>query len=590
MAMILVTGFYLDPDPARCAEFLECIHRNEANEGFDEIHVYIEDPVGTAQIRALHLPMAGPKIRLFPHGRRLKYRDLFLHANRHLPGRIVVIANADMYFDHTLGRLDGFDLSGKLLCLSRWEIQKDGTMSFFDHSCSQDAWIFQAPIRDFFCDFHLGVLGCDNRLAWEANRAGLEIFNPGRSIRACHLHVSGVRRYKASERLAGPTCPVPPALLGSRWLWFVVPCMGRLDDLRRSIGSCLSQPRSSYVLVDYSCPDGAVDWVRKHHPNTTVMTVDGRKSFNASEAKNRGASAVDDDGILCFLDADVVAAPGFSQHMLSEFEEGSFLIPDCGGPGFDTALVCGKAAFDRVAGYDQSFLDWGEECAELRATFRRSGLVERTFPASFLSHLSRPASARSSRRSVVPGRDTNLAIHSAYRRAKAVVLEETGGNGVSRAAFREIYRAITRQKLGERSITLDLPCASIAFRESMGYSIGRLRLGASSHNNELRPFAEIPDVLAGKSFTQVVACSTSPVEVEFLGPGKLFVLVGTDWGGYDTATEWLRQTCSGYRESLPPVATQVGTAFEVWSLVGEQGERFVIPTQVMLVADHLVRN
>jgi hypothetical protein len=586
--MILLTGFYLDLDPARCGEFLECIRRNEANDCFDEIHVRMENSVDPSQIRSAHPSLSASKIRLFPHGQRLTYRDLFAHANRYLPGQIVVIANADMFFDHTLRRLEGYDLSAKLLCLSRWDVQSDGTLCFFDHPCSQDAWIFQAPISEFFCDFRLGVLGCDNRLAWEAQRAGFEISNQGRSVRACHLHLSGVRRYKTSERLAGPTSPVPPAFLGTPWLWFVVPCMGRLDDLRRSIGSCLEQTRSSYVHVDYSCPDSAGAWVRTHHPNATVVTVDGRKSFHAAEAKNRGASAIDDDGIVCFLDADVVAAPGFSERVLSQFEHGSFLVPDREGPGLDAALVCSKVAFDRVSGYDETFLDCGEEWADLREALRGAGLVERTFPASLLSHLSGHHAGRSRRRAVVPDRAANLAIHAAYRRAKSAILDETGGNCVSRAAFREIYGAIARRTLGERGMTPDLPCATVAFRETMGYTIARLDPGVSSHNNEVRPFTEIPEVLAGRSFTQVVACSASPVEVEFLGPGKLYILVGTDWDGYHAATAWLRE--AGYREALPSVVTRRGTAFEVWSLVGEEGERFVLPTQVVLVADRLVRN
>jgi hypothetical protein len=80
----------------------------------------------------------------------LTYRDLFLHANRHLCGQSVVIANADMFFDETLRRLEEYDLSGKLLCLSRWDVQKDGTTCFFEHPCSQDAWIFRAPIIESF--------------------------------------------------------------------------------------------------------------------------------------------------------------------------------------------------------------------------------------------------------------------------------------------------------------------------------------------------------------------------------------------------------------------------------------------------------
>lgn len=586
--MILLTGFYLDPDSARREEFLECTRRNEANDTFDEIHVCTEYPVDLAQIRSSHPALAAPKIRLIPYGQRLTYRDLFLHANRHLCGQSVVIANADMFFDETLKRLEDYDLSGKLLCLSRWDIQKDGSACFFNHPCSQDAWIFQAPVIDFSCDFHLGVLGCDNRLAWEAKQAGLEISNPSRSIRANHLHLSGVRRYKACERLAGPTCPVPPVFLETHWLWFVVACMGQLDDVRWCIGSYLGQRRCSYVFVDYSCPEGAGDWVRLHHPRAKVVTVEKRRCFHAAEARNRGANVVDDDAILCFLDADVTVAPGFSQDILSRFEKGTFLVPDGEGSGLDTALVCSKADFDRVGGYDEFFLDSGEETTDLRATLRRAGLGERTFPASLLSHLSRRDDVHLRRRPIIPDRETNLAIHAAYRRAKSAVLDETGGNGVSRAAFREIYRAIARRILGARGMVPDAPCAAVAFRETMGYTIAQLNPGISSHNNDARPFGEIPDILAGKFFTQVVACSASPVEVEFLERGKLYILVGTDWEGYHPATAWLRKV--GYREALPPVATVRSTGFEVWSLMGEEGERFLLPTQVMLVADQLVRH
>jgi hypothetical protein len=120
----------------------------------------------------------------------------------------------------------------------------------------------------------------------------------------------------------------------------------------------------------------------------------------------------------------------------------------------------------------------------------------------------------------------------------------------------------------------------------MGYTIARLEAGASSHNNDPRPFAAVPEPLSGVEFTQVVANSVSPVEVEFLTPGKMYALVGNDWEGYWPATTWLSE--NGFREDLPLVETQRGTAFEVWSLVGEAGERFILPTQIMLAADRLV--
>jgi hypothetical protein len=119
----------------------------------------------------------------------------------------------------------------------------------------------------------------------------------------------------------------------------------------------------------------------------------------------------------------------------------------------------------------------------------------------------------------------------------------------------------------------------------MGYTIARLEAGASSHNNDPRPFVAVPQPLEGLEFTQVVACRVSSVEVEFLTSGKLYVLAGNDWEGYWPATTWLSE--NGFREDLPLVETMRGTAFEAWSLVGEAGERFVLPTQVMLAARSL---
>jgi hypothetical protein len=358
--MIVLVGFYLDASPERLLEFLTCIERNAANRKIEEVHVFLEDPVGPAEVLSRHPQLASSKVRLIPHGRRLTFRELFAYANRELPGKRVIIANADIYFDHTLARLDGYSLTGRLLCLSRWDLQQDGLWRLFDFESSQDAWIFDTPIPEFDCDFHLGLLGCDNRLAWEAEHAGLAISNPSRSIRSYHLHASGVRRYTQAQRLHGPTRGVPAVSL-----------------------------------------DGA----------------------NVSPAVTNGH----------------------------------------------------------------------------------------------------------------------------------------GGR--------------------------DVPCAAVAFRETMGYTIGRMQLGASSHNNEERPFTAIPDRLTGRSFTQVVACAVSPVRVQFLSSGRVYVLAGTDWDGYYFATAWLGS--HGEAEPLPLVETCQRPAFEVWSLLGERGDQFVVPTQVMLVSDHL---
>jgi len=211
--MTLLCAFYLDADLARRGELLECLRRNEANPAFDEVHLWLESPGDPARMVAAYPILKSLKIRLIAYGQRVTYLDLFNYANRSLAGCPVAIANADIYFDDSVRELNDLDLTGKLLCLSRWDIQPDGTERLFDHPFSQDAWIFAAPIREFPCDFHLGVPGCDNRLAFEARRAGLTLSNPAKSIRAFHLHLSGVRRYSEQQRIGGPASGVAAGTL-----------------------------------------------------------------------------------------------------------------------------------------------------------------------------------------------------------------------------------------------------------------------------------------------------------------------------------------------------------------------------------------
>ena len=342
----LVVGSYTDPHPARREEFVECLRRNLANPYVGEVHVMVEEREPAFDPADDTLRAFGEKLTLVAHGRRLTYQGVFEYANGCLAGRRVIAANADIYFDGTLRHLHTCDLTSTLLCLSRWDVQPDGSSRFFEHDWSQDAWVFDAPIRPFPSDFHLGLLGCDNRIAFEARRAGLTLSNPGRTIRAHHLHVTNVRRYGWSERLHGDTAPVP-------------------------------------------------------------------------------------------------------------------------------------------------------------------------------------------------------------------------------------------------ATSLPTPCARVAFREAMGYTVARFEPGVSSHNNELRPIVSVPEPLAGLPFTQVVAGRAAPVEVEFRATGKLYVLAGTDWEGFGPLTSALERMA--VRESLPRVETAVDRSFEVWSLEREAGDRITLPTQATLVAAELVR-
>ena len=205
--LALLVGFYRDPVPRRMQELTKCLEHNANNEHITEMYVFTED-VDAAAAQEQYPVLRHPKIQMVDHGRRTRYSDFFAWGNSRLVGKVVALANADIYFDDSLALVETIDLDDKLLCLSRWDVQADGSARLFERSDSQDAWIFRAPIRAFPCDFQLGQLGCDNRLAWEAQQAGLKVSNPSRSVRSCHLHVSGVRR--ASQTLSGEMLMVPP--------------------------------------------------------------------------------------------------------------------------------------------------------------------------------------------------------------------------------------------------------------------------------------------------------------------------------------------------------------------------------------------
>ncbi len=573
--MILLVGYYQERSPERAAELLACLRRNCSNDHIRAVHVFLEGDAGPG--------LQGAKLRTIPFGRRVRFCDLFAYANRNLQGQPTIIANSDIFFDHTLARLHGYDLDGKLLCLSRWDVDPDGTTRLYEQPWSQDAWIFRAPARPFQADWHLGLPGCENRMAHEARQAGMLLVNPSRTVHANHLHLSGVRNYNDGQRLYGAGCSVEPDWLHAPWLWPVVACMGRGADVRASFGSIAAQAKASPILVDYACPDQIGDWVRATYPGATVVRVPDRFGFNIAEARNAGAAATDGDAVLCFLDADVRLAEGFAQELLARFDERCYLVPDDGRDQGST-LVCSRRAFDSVGGFDPNYLAWGGlECADLRQALGRAGLAERSFPACLLGRNERPAGAPAVH-APWPGLETVREINHAYRRVKSALVGESGDR-VQPSTLRDIRRSITHRLLAERGAVPDAPCARAEFCEAMGYTVAELVPGASSHNNEQRPFDAIPGPLHGLAYTQVVPARVSPVRVELLSQGKLYVLVGTDWYGYHIAIRHLRGC--GYREPLPPLTTRRGTGFEVWSLRGEPGDSWELPTQVMLAAREL---
>ena len=188
--MILFHERYTSPDPLREAE-LALVRQQNAKAGvFDEI-----------------VPVA--------EGGRKSFADFFTLAAKRFSGHVCVIANADIAFYTSLLGAAELLLAAtgpRLMALTRWDDASGPSMEgridpqrWRFYSQSQDTWMFVAgALPSFEAGFTLGIPACENRLAYEAFRAGVGVLNPALSIRTWHHHASGTRTWKPADAYRGP--------------------------------------------------------------------------------------------------------------------------------------------------------------------------------------------------------------------------------------------------------------------------------------------------------------------------------------------------------------------------------------------------
>lgn len=177
----LYTSYYKDKSAVRQAEIEHCLEMNLNNPSIDKIVLICEDE-----------PRNHPKIHPLFEGARPTYKRFFdlirVYAS---PVDISIVANSDIYFDESLRDIR---INGKTcIALSRYDMPS-GKL----HNCSgsQDTWIFQGKVMPIkYSDFHLGIPGCDNRIAWELHRAGYKLINPASWLKSYHYHPSDLHNY-----------------------------------------------------------------------------------------------------------------------------------------------------------------------------------------------------------------------------------------------------------------------------------------------------------------------------------------------------------------------------------------------------------
>lgn len=182
---ILLVNFYDAKHYLRSEELIFTLSENVKNDCISKIIVFNE---------AKKEPVESDKITYIDTEKRMRFKDFFEYANKHLVGERCILANADMVITEDIQKLDSQCLKALFVCLSRWDQGGKGLEMGGD---SQDTWIFDAPLREGFVnntDFNMGVVFCDNVLAYLAHENGYVPWNPSKDVRTKHVHNSQHRR------------------------------------------------------------------------------------------------------------------------------------------------------------------------------------------------------------------------------------------------------------------------------------------------------------------------------------------------------------------------------------------------------------
>ncbi|TWT53037.1 Spore coat protein SA [Rubripirellula amarantea] len=225
---------------------------------------------------------------------------------------------------------------------------------------------------------------------------------------------------------------------------FSTTCMGRLSQLKQTLPTLVAQPHSHVVVVDYSCPDGAGNWVRENFDTSqvTVVRVEGRTKFDRSEAKNAGILASPTDWV-CLVDADVILAPDFADHLRDRMKRGLFLRSSSILEGTGGTFLAEKSSFVKAELHDCVYQGWGEEDDDLLDSLQFHGIRGDVYDDRWVTHLDHDDELRTQFHEWDDRRISHM-INRLYRSAKWDMARMSQGVPPQRAR-KLLYATISEQ-------------------------------------------------------------------------------------------------------------------------------------------------
>ena len=247
----------------------------------------------------------------------------------------------------------------------------------------------------------------------------------------------------------------------TRSLTFVTTCKGRLEHLRQTLPLLASQPGTRCIVVDYACPDRTADWVETHFPQVRTVRVPEATGFNPSRARNLGVAAATSE-VICLIDADVRIKPGFAASILAGFDPRKYylaapLIGDISG-----TIVCARAAFEFVDGYDEACSGWGGEDLDLYERFALHGLRRGGFAANLLDALPHSDALRTTHHAV--DKQLSNSVNLIYSHIKLDLMRLSGNRlplDYRQRLHAQVHAACVESRERGTAVRIEVPYADI---------------------------------------------------------------------------------------------------------------------------------
>lgn len=255
-----------------------------------------------------------------------------------------------------------------------------------------------------------------------------------------------------------------------RRIGFITTCKGRLHHLRESLPRILAQRPDEVVVVDYACPDGAGAWVEANHPGVKVVRAGHDAEFNLAHARNLGAGACSAEW-LCFIDADILVEDGWVEWMRAELSPWCFYRAESSDSDLDVTgtVICSKAHFDAIEGYDEVFRNWGGEDIDLYNRLLLQRLGEARFPGRFVRSIAHDDAERF-RYSALKHRGLSIVMNECYAQAKQLIMAVQGNRRELPLDVRNALMEQVRRQIVDWRADPSRPLPSVISLNVEGYS------------------------------------------------------------------------------------------------------------------------